>query len=375
MADLTLLLGGDVMTGRGVDAILPRPAPPDLREPAVRDAREYVALAEAANGPVPRRAPPSWPWGDALDLLDRLAPDARIVNLETAVTGRGTHDPTKAIHYRTHPANVAALTAARLDVCVLANNHCLDFGPDGLADTLDALAGAGLATAGAGPDAAAAGRPAVLPLTGGRLLVWSVTAPSSGVPPHWAATADRPGVAYLPEVSAASAAALAARIAAEGGPGDRVVVSVHWGTNWGYDVPAEHVSFAHGLIDAGVDVVHGHSSHHPRPVEVYRDRLVLYGCGDLVDDYEGIGGHEEYRPELRLLWLPRLDRSTGRLRGLRAAAVRMRRLRLERASAEDNRWLADRLAGFGPPFAAGPTVDPDDLLRWDVAGGAGASPE
>ncbi|MDM4719094.1 CapA family protein [Micromonospora sp. WMMA1363] len=344
MGDVTLLLGGDVMTGRGVDAILSRPAPPDLREPAVRDAREYVALAEGAGGPVPRPAPPSWPWGDALDLLAAAAPDVRIVNLETAVTGRGTHDPAKTIHYRMHPANVTTLTAARLDVCTLANNHCLDFGPVGLADTRDTLAGAGLAIAGAGPDATVAWRPAVVPLVDRRLLVWSVAAPSAGVPPHWAATADRPGVAYLPAVCTASADALAARIAAVAGPGDRIVVSVHWGTNWGYDVPAEHVAFAHRLVDAGVDLVHGHSSHHPRPMEVYRDRLVLYGCGDLVDDYEGIGGHEEYRPELRLLWLPTLDRATGRLRGLRAAPVRMRRLRLERAGPADARWLADRLA-------------------------------
>ncbi|MEU5948777.1 CapA family protein [Micromonospora sp. NPDC047465] len=363
MPDVTLFLGGDVMTGRGVDAILPAPGPPELREPAVRDARGYVGLAEAAAGPVPRPAPPAWPWGDALDLLDALRPDARVVNLETAVTGRGAHDPAKAIHYRMHPANLPCLAAARLDVCALANNHTLDFGEVGLTDTLDALAGTGIATAGAGRDEASAWAPARVPLAAGRrLLVWSVAAPSSGVPPPWAATADAPGVAYLPEVSAASAAALAGRIAAVAGPGDRVLVSVHWGSNWGYDVPPEHVDFAHRLVDAGVDVVHGHSSHHPRPVEVYRDRLVLYGCGDLVDDYEGIGGQEAYRPELRLLWLPTLDAATGALRRLRAAPVRMRRMRLERAAPGDARWLADLLGGFGPPFASGFDVDPDGLL-------------
>ncbi|MFG1953904.1 CapA family protein [Micromonospora sp. NPDC048830] len=363
MPDLTLFLGGDVMTGRGVDAILPTPGPPELREPAVRDARDYVDLAEAANGPVPCPAPPAWPWGDALDLLDELRPDVRVVNLETAVTGRGTHAPAKAIHYRMHPPNLACLTAARLDVCALANNHVLDFGPVGLTDTLDALAGAGIATAGAGRDAASAGRPARVPLGQGHdLLVWSVAAPSSGVPPSWAATADAPGVAYLPEVSAASADALAGRIAAVAGPGDRVLVSVHWGTNWGYDVPPEHVDFAHRLIDAGVDLVHGHSSHHPRPVEVYRDRLVLYGCGDLIDDYEGIHGREEYRPQLRLLWLPALDPATGALRRLRAAPLRMRRMRLQRAAPEEARWLAELLGGFGPPGTPGFAAAPDGLL-------------
>ncbi|MEU6078349.1 CapA family protein [Micromonospora sp. NPDC047074] len=363
MPDVTLFLGGDVMTGRGVDAILPAPGPPELREPAVRDARDYVALARAASGPVPRPAPPAWPWGDALDLLDELRPAVRLVNLETAVTGRGGHDPAKAIHYRMHPDNLACLTAARLDVCALANNHTLDFGPVGLTDTLDALAGTGIGTAGAGRDAAAAWTPARVPLGCGRdLLVWSVAAPSSGVPPAWAATDGSPGVAYLPEVSAASADALAGRITAVAGPGDRVLVSVHWGGNWGYEVPPGHVDFAHRLVDAGVDVVHGHSSHHPRPVEVYRDRLVLYGCGDLVDDYEGIGGQEAYRPQLRLLWLPTLDAATGALRRLRAAPVRSRRMRLERAAPDEARWLAGLLDGFGPPFASGFAVDGAGLL-------------
>ncbi|MFG1780097.1 CapA family protein [Micromonospora sp. NPDC049048] len=363
MPELTLFLGGDVMTGRGVDAILPAPGPPELREPAVRDARDYVELARAVSGPMPRPAPPTWPWGEALDLLDAVRPDARVVNLETAVTGRGGHAPAKAIHYRMHPANLACLTAARLDVCALANNHSLDFGPVGLTDTLDALAAAGIATAGAGRDAAAAWRPARVPLrAGGRLLVWSVAVPSSGVPPPWAATTGAPGVAYLPEVSVATADALAGRIAAAAGPGDRVLVSVHWGTNWGYEVPPAHVDFAHRLVDAGVDVVHGHSSHHPRPVEVYRDRLILYGCGDLVDDYEGIGGREAYRPWLRLLWLPTLDAATGALRRLRAAPVRMRRMRLERAAPDETRWLAGLLDGFGPPFASGFVPDGDGLL-------------
>ncbi|PZF98148.1 CapA family protein [Micromonospora deserti] len=361
MAQLTLLLGGDVMTGRGVDAILPRPGPPDLREELVRDARTYVELAESVSGPIPRPVPPAWPWGETLELLDRLRPDARIVNLETAVTGRGEHAPTKTIHYRMHPGNLPCLTAARLDVCALANNHLLDFGPVGLADTLDALAGAGIATAGAGRDATGAWRPAALELAGRRLLVWSVAAPSSGVPPPWAATDERPGVAYLPETTAATADALAARIAAVAGPDDLVLVSVHWGGNWGYDVPAEHVDFARRLVDAGVDVVHGHSSHHPRPVEVYRQRLILYGCGDLVDDYEGISGQEAYRPQLRLLWLPALD-PDGRLRALRAAPVRIRRMRLERAAPDEARWLADLLNGFGPPYARGFDLDAGGLV-------------
>ncbi|MBY8842696.1 CapA family protein [Streptomyces sp. SP2-10] len=337
---VTLFLAGDVMLGRGVDQILPHPGDPVLREDYVHDARDYVALAEAANGPVPRPVDPAWPWGEALAVLERAAPDVRVINLETAVTGDGDFAPGKGVHYRMHPANLPCLAAARPDVCVLANNHVLDFGPAGLRETLHTLAAAGLRTAGAGRDAATAWRPAAVPLrTGGRVLVLSFGMPSSGIPHSWAATAERPGVAFVSAPTPAAATDLADRLRRLRRPGDIVVASVHWGPNWGYGVPRAEVRFAHALVDAGADVVHGHSSHHPRPPEVYRDRLVLYGCGDLVDDYEGIGGYERYRDDLRLLYLVSVEPGTGRLTGLRMVPLRARRLRLEHASDDDTAWL------------------------------------
>ncbi|MEV0810090.1 CapA family protein [Micromonospora sp. NPDC050200] len=367
--EVTLFLGGDVMTGRGVDQILPRPGPPELREPALTDARRYVDLAESASGPIPRPVPPGWPWGEALRLLDDLRPDVRIVNLETSVTGGGEFAAGKGIHYRMHPDNLACLTAARLDVCALANNHVLDFGPRGLADTLDGLRRVGITPAGAGRDAAEAWRPARIDLGGGRrLLLWSVGAPSSGIPPQWAATDGRAGVAYLPETTEESAGALAERVAREAGPGDLVVVSVHWGSNWGYEVPAEQVRFAGRLVEAGVHLVHGHSSHHPRPIEIHRGRLIFYGCGDLLDDYEGIGGQESYRPELRLLHLATFD-ADGLVR-LRLVPVRVRRMRLERAAPAEARWLADLADRLGEPYRTRFHLGDDGVIELDPAGGA-----
>jgi poly-gamma-glutamate synthesis protein (capsule biosynthesis protein) len=96
-------------------------------------------------------------------------------------------------------------------------------------------------------------------------------------------------------------------------------------------VPPAHVEFAHALVDGGVDIVHGHSSHHPRAIETYRGRLILYGAGDLIDDYEGISGYEEYRPDLRLLYLATLDPASGDLVALRLAPVRSVRMSLQRA--------------------------------------------
>lgn len=348
---LTLFLGGDVMLGRGVDQILPHPGDPALREEYMTDARGYVRLAERAHGPIPRPAGFAWPWGEALPELERLAPDARVINLETGVTRGDAFAPGKAVHYRMNPANLASLLAVRPDVCVLANNHVLDFGRPGLLETLDALAGAGIATAGAGRDRDEAWRPATVAVRrGGRVHVLACAMPSSGVPRSWAATAGRAGVAYVPGPSGAAAGEIVARIGRIRRPGDVVVVSVHWGSNWGYEIGADQTAFAHALVDGGADVVYGHSSHHPRPIEIHAGRLVLYGCGDLVDDYEGISGHEEYRDDLRPLYLAALDPDTGALAGLRIVLLRARRMRLERAPAADVRRQRDVLDRASRPF-------------------------
>jgi poly-gamma-glutamate capsule biosynthesis protein CapA/YwtB (metallophosphatase superfamily) len=341
-AAMTLALCGDVMLGRGVDQILPHPGDPTLREPYLRDARAYVGLAEDANGPIALPVDFGWPWGDALPVLRDS--DVRVLNLETSVTGRGEFADGKGIHYRMNPGNLPCLTEVRPDVCALANNHVLDFGRQGLTDTLDALDAAGVRVAGAGRNAGKAGRPAIVPAPGGgRVLVFSVGTASSGIPPTWAAGPDHPGVAYLPEPSRAYADRLVELAGLVRRPGDITIASIHWGSNWGYRVPREHVRFAHALIDGGIDIVHGHSSHHPRPIEVYRDRLVLYGCGDLVNDYEGIGGYEEFRDDLRLLYLARVDPGSGALLGLRMVPMQVHKMRLRHSQENDTAWLRARL--------------------------------
>jgi poly-gamma-glutamate synthesis protein (capsule biosynthesis protein) len=138
-------------------------------------------------------------------------------------------------------------------------------------------------------------------------------------------------------------------------------VSIHWGSNWGYGVPRAQVRFAHRLVDNGVDVVHGHSSHHPRPVEVYRHRLVLYGCGDLINDYEGIGGQERFRGDLRLLYVARLD-PAGRLEELRMVPLQSRQMRLRHATAQDTRWLHRVLRKASRGFGSRVELAPDANL-------------
>jgi poly-gamma-glutamate synthesis protein (capsule biosynthesis protein) len=342
---IKLFLCGDVMTGRGIDQVLPQPSDPRIHEPYVRNAKIYVKLAERRNGPIPQPVDYSYIWGEALAELDRARPDVRVINLETAVTVSDDYWQDKGIHYRMHPVNIPCITAARIDCCVLANNHMLDWGYQGLADTLETLKQASLKPTGAGRNSREAETPAVMDLAGkGRVLVFGFGCDSSGIPLEWAASDDKPGVNRLPDLSSETAQRLADRINRIKQDRDIVVASIHWGSNWGYAIPDEQRRFAHALIDeAGVDIVHGHSSHHPKAVEVYREKLILYGCGDFINDYEGIEGYESFRSDLALMYFPTVNPADGKLSSLEMVPLQMRRFRLNWPSAEDFRWIRDRL--------------------------------
>jgi poly-gamma-glutamate synthesis protein (capsule biosynthesis protein) len=146
--------------------------------------------------------------------------------------------------------------------------------------------------------------------------------------------------------------------------GDIVVLSIHWGGNWDYSIPQVQREFAHALVDrAGVDVIHGHSSHHVKGIEVYNGRLILYGCGDLLSDYEGISGHEEFRGELGLMYFPSLDPATGRLQRLEMTPTRLRKLRINRAALDEAQWLAEVLNREGGPLGSSVFLTADHRLE------------
>lgn len=370
-AGVTLFLCGDVMSGRGIDQVLAHPGAPRLREGYVSDARAYVTSAEAMHGPIARPVPFGWPWGDALPTLDDAAPDVRMINLETSITRSDDFAPWKGVHYRMNPANISFLAAGRPDVCVLANNHVLDFGYRGLEETLKELHRAGLRWVGAGRDADQARCPVAVSTADStrRIVVFSAGTASSGIPPSWAAAPARPGVNLLPDLSDTTATGIVDELRGAQRPADVLVVSIHWGSNWGYEIPEDQVLFAHQLIDGGVHIVHGHSSHHPRPFEVYRGGLILYGCGDLINDYEGISGHETYRNDLRLLYLVSVEPDDGRLTSLRMVPMQARQLRLRHACREDAEWLRAVLTRAGRRFGTRADLDPDGMLVARHTGG------
>ena len=112
--------------------------------------------------------------------------------------------------------------------------------------------------------------------------------------------------------------------------------------------------------------MHGHSSHHPKACEVYNGKLILYGCGDFLNDYEGISGYEEFRSHLVLMYFVTVDPSTGKLQRLVMTPFEIQRFRLKHVSRRDAAWLRDRLSREGKQTATELTLTDDNrfVLQW-----------
>jgi poly-gamma-glutamate synthesis protein (capsule biosynthesis protein) len=342
------------MTGQGIAPLMPTAGAPLRR--SMRSALDYVhdagasppsAGSDAADGGHPDTLPRpvcfEYPWGDALSLLRRETPDLCLANLEACITARGT-PASPQIHARLSPQQLPVLAALGVQGVVLAGPHALDWGPHGLHDTLQCLRQAGIRGVGAGHDSIEAAEEAQWPLPGrGRLRLLAFGHASCGLAATAAAAERRPGINWLRDLDARAVAGIAARVGAQRREGDIVVVSLHWGAQWGYEVTREQRDFAQALVDvAGVDLVWGQASRHPRPIEVHHGRLILYGVGTFLKDAGLAAGHEQLRPELAALYLPRLA-TDGRLLDLRLWPLRVHLFRLKRACASEAQWLARAL--------------------------------
>lgn len=345
----TLSFVGDVMLGRLVDQFFPEHVHNDNdRHSADHFMKKHPSIL--GHG----KYTPSSPWGTTLPLL--RASDLCLINLETSVTTTSELWPDKVFNYRMHPSNLAPiLHAANVDYASLANNHTLDFGQDGLIETAWTLRNAGIAFTGAGETPDQAFKPAVLYLPRQIQEIHSrrvdgqnkiptpsteqrTAAEKSGYLVHVYSAADHPrDWASIPafnliDYSPATRTRLRTLLLSNGTrthprsnenepetdtyhhrahhhhntPPDSAeqpalkIFSVHWGPNYCWH-PADRIrSLAHFLIDeCEVDIVHGHSSHHVQGVEVYKGGVIIYGCGDFVDDY---ALSREFRNDLGAVW-------------------------------------------------------------------------
>ena len=340
----TLAFTGDVMLGRLIDQLMPEHVTNKQDERVVKTFIEaHPKFLLKGN------YTPSSPWGTALRLLH--CSTLACINLETAVTTAPTPWPNKVFNYRMHPANLGPiLHAGGIDYASLANNHTLDFGTEGLTETVQTLQSAKIACAGAGETADDARKPAVLhlprasePIEQGQQR-HTVHIYSAADHPHvWTSV---PGFNLFVYTRNTRAQLREMFVGAETTKPALKVFSVHWGPNYAWRPDARVTSLAHFLVDeCGVDIVHGHSSHHVQGVEVYRGKLIIYGCGDFVDDY---ALNREYRNDLGALWRVVVrERSGG---GLALERLEIFPTRVERFQAHlldsgdaDHGWVSQKI--------------------------------
>jgi poly-gamma-glutamate synthesis protein (capsule biosynthesis protein) len=220
---------------------------------------------------------------DPEHLLTSVAPvfaraDLTMVNLETAITDRGQPVEGKAYHFRSPALSFRALKAAGVDVVGMANNHALDYGPVGLADTFDAIEQSGMPVLGLGPDAAAAFRPHLTSINGQRIAIFAATDwLEPGLVSQWAATDTRPGLAFCIDPQRLLAAVRSVRPQVE-----TLVVFLHWGTETTHCASPEQHGLAQDLIGAGADIIVGSHAHRVFGAGHVGNALVAYGLGNFV---------------------------------------------------------------------------------------------
>jgi poly-gamma-glutamate synthesis protein (capsule biosynthesis protein) len=275
-AKVTLVFGGDVIPHDPVKQAAQahaRKAPKDeLEDTANHGGWDQVF---GALGPVFKRA------------------DASFVNLETpvmATPGRGKGE----FFFNAPPTLLEGLKGAGVSVATFANNHCLDQGPQGIVETRQHLAEAGLLTAGAAESKRAAYEPLVLKRHGLRIGVLAMTRwsnmhlnPKDGAKP-WVPVVLYPKDVELVGITEAQFLTAVREVAKSV---DVLVVTAHWGTEYHPEPLKEDRDFAQALLDAGALVVVGHHPHVLQPVEhlVRKDGtpgVVAYSLGNLVSNQD-----------------------------------------------------------------------------------------
>lgn len=248
--EATLLAVGDIMMARQVETLM------------TRYGQEY-------------------PLSEVKDRLKQ--PDITFGNLECAVSDKGNPLPGKGIWLRAKPEVMPELKDSGFDVLSVANNHSLDYDAEAFLDTLGWLQRYGIAQVGGGTDINQARAPYIMTVKGIRVgflaysemtdVIWSYQYPRK-----LKATETEPGVApFEYESVLADVQALSSQV-------DILVLSLHWGTEYSHSPSDIQRDQAHGLIDAGADIIIGHHPHVVQGVEVYKQGLVAYSLGNFVFD-------------------------------------------------------------------------------------------
>jgi poly-gamma-glutamate synthesis protein (capsule biosynthesis protein) len=240
-----------------------------------------VMLGRLVNDKL-RQVEPAYPWGNTLSIFQNA--DLRICNLECVLSdvGEPWSATPKVFHFRTDEKNIRTLQTAEIDLVSIANNHVLDYDYVAFLRMLDVLDREKIFHAGAGRNWQEAIKPAICEVKNQKIGFIAITDNE----PDWVAKKNQPGIFYLPiDIDDSKAQDLFKQITQLRQEVDYLIVSAHWGPNWGYSPPDEQIPFAYALIDAGADLIFGHSGHIFRGIEVYKNRPIIYCAGDFIDDY------------------------------------------------------------------------------------------
>lgn len=214
----------------------------------------------------------NWPWEDVSRTLSSA--DIAFLNLECAISSRGSPVAGKEFTFRGPVDSVKGLEKAGVDVVSLANNHSKDFGKDALLDTMRLLAASQVAWCGAGSNSKEAYCPAVLEIRGSTVAFLAFT---SIVPAGWPATDEEPGCAITWNRQKVLETIKRAKK-----NHDFVIVSYHWGVELATSPSGDQVSLAKLSIDSGADLVLGHHPHVVQGFQLYKNRLIAYSLGNFI---------------------------------------------------------------------------------------------
>jgi poly-gamma-glutamate synthesis protein (capsule biosynthesis protein) len=368
--ELTLFLAGDVMLGRGIDQILKYKNDPELFESFIKDARYYIPETMKNFSEKEKYVGPDYVWGDLLSVRLFQISNLRIINLETSIT-ISKDKQNKSVLYKMHPNNIDVLKVAGINYCHMANNHVMDWGVSGLRQTINTLTKNGIRFGGIGSNPKMAKMPTVFEINQQKIYIFSYGDVDSGIPISW--KTNKHGVNVITTANNDTHVEIANEINQLAYDADFIIISIHWGSNWGYDIPAHHRRFAYYLIDnANVDLIHGHSSHHFRPVEIYHGKLILYGCGDLINDYEIIDNWERdaYLSWASIAYFPKYDMMTKKIVGLTLVPFKIKNMKLELSSYEEMAKITSRFNQICSIFRINFVLD-DNVIKLNLKSGGG----
>ena len=270
--------------------------------------------------------------------------DFSFVNLESVIAAGGEpFQPSRVYSFRAAPSSAETLAYAGIDFVSIANNHAMDYGPQGLAETLATLEQYDIAYAGAGMNLADAKKMKLLQSNGFKVAV--IAGADHFV--DYAASDTRAGINLIQvNASATIVDEIREQVQQAHNIGaDLIVFSIHWGPNWREQPTPRFQRFARAVIDAGVDIFHGHSAHLFQGVEVYRGRPILYDTGDLLDDYLY---YPEKRNDLQLLF--RVHMVNRQMKCLELLPIQIEHLQVNYANAHETELVGYRIRKLSSPF-------------------------